>query len=196
MFLTEEWRSSHAILCCVVKILLFYHPLSVSMCLLLSVSRSQTWPNKAVRLTPPGSFQSFVWKHYSFFVSNGTTDWVIESKYSKSKDHNQNRIKRYMNCYTPSFWLIKANFQPIRRTGQIWVVTHYQHGISAFIPADLPTPRPCKSGVFERKPPKTSRLGPQTWSSPNNVSNKTQKMKIIFVIVFFALLDMIYSTHF
>ena len=142
MFLTEEWRSSHAILCCVVKILLFYHPLSVSMCLLLSVSRSQTWPNKAVRLMPPGSFQSFVWKHYSFFVSNGTTDWVIESKYSKSKDHNQNRIKRYMNCYTPSFWLIKANFQPIRRTGQIWVVTHYQHGISAFIPADLPTPRP------------------------------------------------------
>lgn len=187
MFLTEEWRSSHAILCCVVKILLFYHPLSVSMCLLLSVSRSQTWPNKAVRLMPPGSFQSFMWKHYSFFVSNGTTDWVIESKYSKSKDHNQNRIKRYMNCYTPSFWLIKANFQPIRRTGQIWVVTHYQHGISAFIPADLPTPRPCKSGVFERKPPKTSRLGPQTWSSPNNMSKKTKKMKIIFVIVFFTL---------
>ena len=101
-----------------------------------------------------------------------------------------------MNCYTPSFRQVETNFQPIRRTAQIWVVTHYQHGISAFIPADLPTPRPCKSGVFERKPPKTSRLGPQTWSSPNNVSNKTQKMKIIFVIVFFALLDMIYSTHF
>ena len=121
---------------------------------------------------PPGSFQSFVWKHYSFFVSNGTTDWVIESKYSKSKDHNQNRIesKVYELLHPASFWLVKANFQPIRRTAQIWLVTHYQHGISAFIPADLPIPRPCKSGVFERKLPKTSRLGPQTWSSPISVS--------------------------
>ena len=76
-----------------------------------------------------------------------------------------------MNCYTQlACDLVKANFQPIRRTAQIWVVTHYQHGISAFIPADLPIPRPCKSRVFERKPPKTSRLGPQTWSSPINVS--------------------------
>ena len=59
----------------------------------LSVSRSQTWPNKAVWLMPPGSFQSFVWKHYGFLVSNGTTDWVIKSKYSKLKDHNQSQIK-------------------------------------------------------------------------------------------------------
>ena len=47
-----------------------------------------------------------------------------------------------------------------------------------------------------KEAPKNLKIETQTWSSPNSVSNKTQKMKIIFVIVFFALLDMIYSTHF
>ena len=90
-----------------------------------------------------------------------------------------------MNCYTPSFCLVKANFQPIRRTTQIWVVTHYQHGISAFIPADLPTPRPCKSGVFERKPPKPRDKGLKPGAL--QIMCQIKPKKIIFVIIFFTL---------
>ena len=40
---------------------------------------------------------------------------------------------------------------------------------------DLPTPKPCKSGVFEKKNPKTWSLGPQTWKFPKYVSNQTRK---------------------
>ena len=48
-----------------------------------------------------------------------------------------------------------------------------------------------------KEAPKNLKIGTSNLElSNNNVSNKTQKMKIIFVIVFFALLDMIYYTHF
>ena len=41
--------------------------------------------------------------------------------------------------------------------------------------ADLLTPKPCKSRVFEKKPPaKKWRLGPQTWRFPKYESNKTK----------------------
>ena len=40
---------------------------------------------------------------------------------------------------------------------------------------DLPTPKPCKSGVFEKKNPKTWSLGPQTWKFPKFVSNQTRQ---------------------
>ena len=47
-----------------------------------------------------------------------------------------------------------------------------------------------------KEAPKNLKIGTSNLELSKYVSNKTQKMKIIFVIVFFALLDMIYSTHF
>ena len=61
--------------------------------------------------------------------------------------------------------------------------------------ADLPTPKPCKSGEFEKKPQK-----PGVWDlKPGNFQNMCQmrlERQIIFVNVFFTLLDVIYSDHF
>ena len=44
--------------------------------------------------------------------------------------------------------------------------------------AELPTPKPCKSGDFEKKPQKTWRLGPQTWRFPKYVSNENKKGRL------------------
>ena len=40
--------------------------------------------------------------------------------------------------------------------------------------SDLPTPQPCKSEVL-KKALKSWSLGPQTWTFPKYVSNKTKK---------------------
>ena len=93
MFLTEERRSSHAILCFVVKILLFYHPLSVSMCLLLVSVTFSNMAEQSRAVDASWKFSIICVETLGFLVSYGTTDWVIESKYSKLKDHNQNRIE-------------------------------------------------------------------------------------------------------
>lgn len=62
--------------------------------------------------------------------------------------------------------------------------------------ADLPTPKQCKSGVFEKK--KTQKPG--VWDlKPGNFQNMCQmrlETQIIFVNVFFTLLDVIYSDYF
>ena len=58
-------------------------------------------------------------------------------------------------------------------------VCMYVCKVSARIPqADLPTLFKCKSGVFEKKPRKTWRLGPQTWRLKKYASNKNNSDRL------------------
>lgn len=58
---------------------------------------------------------------------------------------------------------------------------------------DLPTTKRCQSGVFEKSPQKSGDWGPQTWRFLKQVSNKTKKGNCFCHMVFFTLLDTIYS---
>ena len=51
---------------------------------------------------------------------------------------NERRNSILITCHFPHlgwcFWLVENLLHPIRSTIQIWVVTHYQHGLSVFVP--------------------------------------------------------------
>ena len=71
------------------------------------------WENSLHFATPP-------------LVSPRNDVWATTAKFHTDDDAS---LPRCGWC----FWLVKANFQPIRLTTQIWVVSRHQHGISAFV---------------------------------------------------------------
>ena len=85
------------------------------------------------RLNFPTIFRHYKgWKHHTSprkqpifhdATSNFPTKWFLRNERRNSV------LIRSGYC----FWLDEANFQPIRSTSQIWVVTHHQYGIPSLV---------------------------------------------------------------